>query len=220
MTFSTVLKQLREERQLSQKIIAEFLGITRQAIASYELGKREPDYDILRKLADYFGVSVDYLLGRSICKDVNAVTVGSNIILIKGGLTYKELSEAISRKTGTLIYHDLLESYAKGEKMPFIGTIKILARYAGVRESFFYTYNTEETLEEEKTLYTREMQLLDSDEVMQHLALFDRDLLQWMVNQDNMNFIELAKEMQEKGVKIDTLKSLITDLACDKALSE
>ena len=76
MSFSTMIKRLREEKGLSQKDVAEHLGITRQAIASYELAKREPDYETLHKLADFFGVSADYLLGRSGSKDKNAVTVG------------------------------------------------------------------------------------------------------------------------------------------------
>ena len=52
MAFSTMIKQLREEKGLSQKDVAEYLGITRQAIASYELAKGA-DYDILHKLADF-----------------------------------------------------------------------------------------------------------------------------------------------------------------------
>lgn len=43
MAFAAMLKQLREEKRLSQKDIADYLGITRQAVASYELAKREPD---------------------------------------------------------------------------------------------------------------------------------------------------------------------------------
>ena len=64
MAFSEELRSLREQRNLTQKDIAEYLGVTRQAVASYELGKREPDYDILKRLADYFSVSIDHLLGR------------------------------------------------------------------------------------------------------------------------------------------------------------
>jgi len=58
MAFAAMLKQLREEKRLSQKDIADYLGITRQAVASYELAKREPDYEVLKKLADYFDVSM------------------------------------------------------------------------------------------------------------------------------------------------------------------
>ena len=75
-------------------------------------------------------------MGRSGCRDKNAVTVGKNIDLIKGDRTYEELSQDISQKLGTLIFGNV-ELYAKGERMPFIGTIKILAKYAQVRDSFF-----------------------------------------------------------------------------------
>lgn len=68
MAFAAMLKQLREEKRLSQKDIADYLGITRQAVASYELAKREPDYEVLKKLADYFDVSIDYLLEEPIAE--------------------------------------------------------------------------------------------------------------------------------------------------------
>jgi len=82
MAFAAMLKQLREEKRLSQKDIADYLGITRQAVASYELAKREPDYEVLKKLADYFDVSIDYLLGRTNCRDATAAIIGKNIDLI------------------------------------------------------------------------------------------------------------------------------------------
>ena len=58
------LLDLRKERGKTQKDMAEYLGISRQAYANYEVGLREPDFDSLVKLADYFGVSLDELLGR------------------------------------------------------------------------------------------------------------------------------------------------------------
>ncbi len=59
------LKLLRNKNGQSQKDIAERLGITQQAYANYERGAREPDNETLSQLADLFGVSVDYLLGRT-----------------------------------------------------------------------------------------------------------------------------------------------------------
>lgn len=59
------LKQLRKELKQTQTQIANYLGISVSAYGNYELGQREPDHATLSKLADYFGVSVDYLLGRS-----------------------------------------------------------------------------------------------------------------------------------------------------------
>lgn len=58
------LIELRKKNNKTQSDIARELSISRQAYSNYELGNREADYDTLNKLADYFGVSVDYLLGR------------------------------------------------------------------------------------------------------------------------------------------------------------
>lgn len=58
------LKQVRIEHNVSQKELAHILGIGASSLSQYETGKREPDFQTLSKLADYFGVSVDYLLGR------------------------------------------------------------------------------------------------------------------------------------------------------------
>lgn len=59
------LKELRAARGLLQKDVAAVLGIDRTTYVKYEKGQSEPSFDILTKLADYFGVSVDYLLGKS-----------------------------------------------------------------------------------------------------------------------------------------------------------
>ena len=58
------LKMLRSARGVLQKDIAAFLGIDRTTYVKYEKGVSEPSIETLLKLADYFGVSVDFLLGR------------------------------------------------------------------------------------------------------------------------------------------------------------
>lgn len=64
-TFGERLKQLRTGKGLTQKEIAEFLGIATNAYQNYEYDKREMNITVLRTLADYFDVSIDYLVGRS-----------------------------------------------------------------------------------------------------------------------------------------------------------
>lgn len=59
------LNQLRKERKKTQQQIADFLKITRPAYTAYERGTRQPDYETLQKLADFFLVTTDYLLGRT-----------------------------------------------------------------------------------------------------------------------------------------------------------
>ncbi len=59
------LRELRKEHKKTQAQMASRLGITQQAYATYENDKAQPPLDIAKKLADYFKVSVDYLLGRT-----------------------------------------------------------------------------------------------------------------------------------------------------------
>ena len=59
------LKELRKSRGISQLKLAMDLNMNQNSISRYEKGEREADYAALIRLADYFGVSVDYLLGRT-----------------------------------------------------------------------------------------------------------------------------------------------------------
>lgn len=62
--FAVTLKMLRLARGLTQQELAKQLGLSPVTISGYELGLREPSIEMLERIADYFGVSVDYLLGR------------------------------------------------------------------------------------------------------------------------------------------------------------
>lgn len=57
------IKELRSEKNLSQAQIASVLGIDRSNYSKYELGKLEPGNDMLIKLAKFYSVTTDYLLG-------------------------------------------------------------------------------------------------------------------------------------------------------------
>ena len=63
--FQNVFKRLRLSRGLTQQEISEILGISSSTIGLYETGAREPDYDTLELIADFFNVDMDYLLGRT-----------------------------------------------------------------------------------------------------------------------------------------------------------
>jgi len=58
------LTQLRKQNKMTQEQIAKRLGIHRGTYSNYEANKRDPDYEMLKKIADLFGVTTDYLLGR------------------------------------------------------------------------------------------------------------------------------------------------------------
>ena len=59
------IRNLREDRDIKQEELAAFLNCTQACYSNYENGKREIPLPVLEKLADFYGVSVDYLLGRT-----------------------------------------------------------------------------------------------------------------------------------------------------------
>ncbi|HCI21129.1 MAG TPA: transcriptional regulator [Clostridiales bacterium] len=59
------IRDLREDRDLRQKDMAEYLRCTQVSYSHYELGKRDIPTDVLIRLADFYGTSTDYLLGRT-----------------------------------------------------------------------------------------------------------------------------------------------------------
>ncbi len=63
--FGSKLKELRLEKGLTQRALGEALGFCNQTVSFWESGQREPDLDALVKVAKYFDISVDYLLGNS-----------------------------------------------------------------------------------------------------------------------------------------------------------
>lgn len=67
------LRELRNEKKLSLRELADELDMSFVTIGQYETGKRQPDNDTLVKLATYFSVSTDYLLGRTNNRDMAEV---------------------------------------------------------------------------------------------------------------------------------------------------
>lgn len=59
------LKALREKKGISQKFVATKIGVNNSTLSGYESGYREPDGETLLRLADFYEVTTDYLLGRS-----------------------------------------------------------------------------------------------------------------------------------------------------------
>lgn len=65
MTTGAILTQLRKEKDIGQKEIATYLKVSVGTISNYENNVHSPDLAMLCRLADYFGVTTDYLLGRT-----------------------------------------------------------------------------------------------------------------------------------------------------------
>ena len=65
MSFKTRLKQLRKERNINQRELSECIKVAPSTISMYENGQREPNFEVLEVLADFFNVDMNYLLGKT-----------------------------------------------------------------------------------------------------------------------------------------------------------
>ena len=98
--FSERLKASRKSKGLTQKDLAAFLGISERGYQNYEMGKREPNLEVLKQLADFLGVTTDYLLGRSdsIEEDINPLLISRKLYLLSSNLFLLRTHENLTTK--------------------------------------------------------------------------------------------------------------------------
>ena len=121
MTFAQTLKYLREIHHVTQEDLAACLKVTRSTIAGYETKGKQPDFEKLLKIASFFQVSLDYLLGNQ--QQTGAIQDLSNdssqTLLNEYELTFvsslRELSAPSRQKL--LDYLNLLQVYERQEKL-------------------------------------------------------------------------------------------------------
>lgn len=71
--FAKRLKKLREQHNLTTRQLGEIIGVSNATISRYETGKRDPDLIVAYRLAQYFGVSIEYLCGEDVSKEVETL---------------------------------------------------------------------------------------------------------------------------------------------------
>lgn len=125
--FGQRLKELRNKKDMNQEKVASLLGISRARYSHYENNHVEPDLELLRKFSDFFGVSTDYLLGRTDDQEseVKVDVAGQTIKLTaqeyevfkelkKYPIAFNELQSDPERKVKNIIkMHDTLKEYIK-----------------------------------------------------------------------------------------------------------
>lgn len=76
------IKELRTKKKITQEELGKIVGVTTSMIGMYEIEARRPSFEVIEKIADYFGVTVDYLLGRENINDsVTPANIPSGIYL-------------------------------------------------------------------------------------------------------------------------------------------
>lgn len=99
------LKELRKNRGLSLKEMGEIFGVAESTVSLYENSKREAPYSILHKAAEFFGVSVDYLLGgaeEQSSSDTSSVLIPilNSVSISEGAIEYSYSSESTAIELG------------------------------------------------------------------------------------------------------------------------
>lgn len=108
MAFYQRIRDLREDADKTQLEIAEYLGTTAQYYGKYEKGERELPFSRAIQLADYYGVSLDYLAGR--CKHKQEMSVNEEESALLSG--WRTLSER-SRGKVEYLMSELIETQSK-----------------------------------------------------------------------------------------------------------
>lgn len=201
------LRGLIKEHGLQQKEAAALLGMKVTTFSGYVNNYREADIDVLITIADFFGVSLDYLTGR--VEERTTPVYGfikENIDLIKGNMTYHEMSEDIGVKLHNKSYSKIftpecLEDLAKGNLIPTSEHIKYLSLYAGVKKDFFFRKNTEEELE-----YARKEYILTNQ--IQRIEHLDEDLNQFVRDPDNAEYIAMAQNLKRNNIDLEVLREM------------
>lgn len=118
------LKELRIRNNVTQKQVAEALNLSTIAIQNYENNRRKPTYDILIALADYFEVSLDYLVGRDDTSlEVDTMTFSEGLKRFRKDfkLTQKQVANGID------VAESLYQRYEYGKVIPSISVFIAIA---------------------------------------------------------------------------------------------
>ena len=120
--FAEVLKDLRVVHNVTQSDLAMALGVSRSTVGMYELGEREPDFETLEAIADFFNVDMNKILG---CTGSTAPSEGKKEPVPYNGQPADEVTELVSSfmslskqdKQRALDYLSLLENQYKARSL-------------------------------------------------------------------------------------------------------
>ena len=123
MAFKDELRRLRKQDNLTQEELANKLGISKSTISMYERGEREPDFERLETIADFFNVDMNILTGYIAPNDLVRVVGGwmtSKAAALAAGISEDELSLIYAYRRASLadkqIVDNIIERYLEQEK--------------------------------------------------------------------------------------------------------
>ena len=126
-TFAERLRELRNEKKMTMKDLADKLSLTEQAISMYERNERRPNFEKLEEIADFFNIDMNYLLGKSIIK--NSYTHEFGEITLDKLIRKIPLYDLISCGTGGFVDDNIIDYVSLPASM-FSARKEYFAQYA------------------------------------------------------------------------------------------
>lgn len=141
--FPRIITFLRKERGLSQKQVANDMGISQALLSHYEKGIRECGLDFLIKISDYYEVSCDYLLGRTVQRNIASISPddipdSDEISCLKGNMI-NQINKKLLNNTTSIIF-DLLAQIGSKNLTNAVSNYLMSAEY----QIFRVIYSAEE----------------------------------------------------------------------------
>lgn len=134
MKYGDILKKLRNEKGISQQELADRLKINRSTYARYETSTTQPDFDTLNKLANFYDVSIDYLIGRTVKKskpiltEKNEKDIAKRMEQIKKDLTKAEGLSFHGEPLSEEAVESLLEAIEHAERIATLANKKYIPK--------------------------------------------------------------------------------------------
>lgn len=198
-TFGQRFKMLRLEKDMKQEeLIDDFnkkyhYNFTKAAVSQYENDKRIPEVEALKAFAEYFNVSVDFLLGTgNDRKPTPRRFIGSRLRTLRANRTLEEYSKSIYDNTGVEIIPQLLEYYEKGKEIPEIEIAEVLAASEGIDVNYFYDVDNNK-IERKPTNYRS----------IDPLYFMSPEIREWVKNPDNYRYIEFIYNSYKNGMRLE-----------------
>ena len=133
--FSRIITLLRKEKKLSQKQVAGDLGISQALLSHYEKGIRECGLEFLIKIADYYDVSCDYLLGRTPQRYSDITDISDNTTKARSNAVSQIVNQKLIQNTQSVLY-DYLIKIGNRKLSNYVSNYLMLATYNMFRKVY------------------------------------------------------------------------------------
>lgn len=207
MNLGKKISDLRKLNRLTQKDLAIAVGVTQSQINKIEKNVSSPSTDVLQKIAKALNTYTSELLGEN---STSKVFIKENIDLIRGNLSYEEMSKDIGMKLKQPMFSSIfnagyLKDLSKGNVIPDENRIITLSKYAQVPVEFFYRENNsiDDVINAREIYKKLELEKVEDSTNKTDFSHLRAELINFIADPKNVKYIEFAKQVFDKGIDPD-----------------